>query len=914
MSLLSSRSIRGAIGIGVLAFALLCAPAASGLSIKARAADSPRTKSAYRVAAHPTRRVSRPRGLVRIRGRVRPRAAHRRVVLQMQVRGRWHSLARSRVSRLSTFAFAVRLRRPGRHLLRVVTPRTRHHRAGTSRRIVIAVIARRSARSNGGRLGVRLGRMRVVAPRGAIRKGQMLTVQTAPMPRSAHHVPSLAGGPYRISTSQGEPRTPVRIAFRYNPSRLRHGDKPLVLHRSTSANGWVPVPTNVNTGRHIASATVDSFSSIDVIDDVTDSASVSSPCTAAFPNARSKTIGRTTWYNRQESMRQVLCYRFGLEPSADFPVSAGMICGMLAEVIGHGIAETLGLFTTGACSGAEIASAPGEPTKYISAACSWASALLKSVPAALGCTFTPSAGTALGSLFESKHEFDVAVDITRHGKCIKYSPTHFGSPWLAIDCTPDDPGFSELSLAPAGSGGVKDGGTGSGGGAESGGGSEGTESGGGGTEGSGNHDSTLTGAIAVTAGDHHTCALFSAGSVACWGSGSAGQLGDGLTWGRNPKPCGEWCRATPGLVSGILDAIEITAGRGYTCALHASGYIDCWGGNGFGQLGNGGLTEQALVPSRVAGIGNAIGISAGENHACALLSTGEVNCWGRNDSGQLGDGTSAGPEQCGQYSTPCSVTPVPVSGITSAVAISAGRENVCAVLSTGGVTCWGANEVGQLGDETSDGPEECYPLHYCSTTPVPVAGLDSATAISVRELGACALRSTEGVECWGSNKFGELGSGTVVGPEKCEPNGSNCSTIPTPVSGVGDVLAISGGGDHSCALRSGGGVYCWGSTRSGALGNGSVASSEICELGYCRTVPVPVIGIGDATSLAAGGGYAAGGEHSCAVLTGGKVSCWGQNGSGELGIGSADGPEMCEGVYGSSQACSTIPISVLPVE
>lgn len=446
-------SARVAIVLGVLT--LVCGPtSANATFVGTSAAHASRSKPAYRVVAHVRRQVVRRQGIIRIKGSVQPDAPKQPIVLQIRSRGHWHRLSRGSSSKHSTFSFAVHLRRLGRNVLRVVKPATRRRRAGTSHPVVVTVIIRRTVRSHGGRIRLHLGSVSVVAPRNSIRKGQTMTVQTAPMRSSPQHVASLAGGPYRISTSQGEPRRRVRIAFRYNPALLDHGDQPHVVHRSTRANGWVPLRTNVNSKRHVASATVGSFSLINVVDDSTRDASRSSPCYAAFPEAHSKTIGRTTWYNRQESVRMVLCYRFGLEPGADFPVSAGMVCGMLATVIGHGISENLGLFTTGACSGAEIASDPTEPTKYIGAACSWASALLKSVPAALGCTFAPSAGHWLGGMFESKHELDVAVDIVQHGKCIKYSPTHFGSSWLAVDCAPGDPGFANLPLAPTGSGNV----------------------------------------------------------------------------------------------------------------------------------------------------------------------------------------------------------------------------------------------------------------------------------------------------------------------------------------------------------------------------------------------------------------------------------------------------------------------------
>jgi len=158
----------------------------------------------------------------------------------------------------------------------------------------------------------------------------------------------------------------------------------------------------------------------------------------------------------------VACYHFGLMPSADFPVSASMVCGLVAAGIdtvpgGHA-ADKLSLFASGvdgACSGAELAADPAEPAKYVGIACSWASDLLgdfakpAGVLGSIGCATAPAAGHALGTLFESKHELDVATDVIQHKKCIKYSPTHFGSPWLAVKCAPGDKGFSDLPLAPA---------------------------------------------------------------------------------------------------------------------------------------------------------------------------------------------------------------------------------------------------------------------------------------------------------------------------------------------------------------------------------------------------------------------------------------------------------------------------------
>ncbi len=173
------------------------------------------------------------------------------------------------------------------------------------------------------------------------------------------------------------------------------------------------------------------------------------PCAAAFPHAASKTIGKTTWYNRQRSVEYVVCGSFGLQPSADFPVTADFVCALVSQAIDTR-AERLSLFTDGACSADAVASSPREPATYVGIACSWASDLLEKVArpagviAGLGCTAAPAVGNSLGGVLESKHELDVAADVVGKGKCLKYSPTHFGSSWLAVTCSPADPGFANL--------------------------------------------------------------------------------------------------------------------------------------------------------------------------------------------------------------------------------------------------------------------------------------------------------------------------------------------------------------------------------------------------------------------------------------------------------------------------------------
>lgn len=361
-------------------------------------------------------------------------------------------------------------------------------------------------------------------------------------------------------------------------------------------------------------------------------------------------------------------------------------------------------------------------------------------------------------------------------------------------------------------------------------------------------------ALQVGAGSSHTCAVTDAGTIMCWGDDWFGQLGDGKSGlGVNST--------TPVQVKGLVGAATAVApGYSYTCAITGGGRVQCWGADG-GTLGDPENHQEtgylSTVPVQVSGLTSGVkAITAGAYRACAITSGGGVVCWGSDNRGSLGD-----VEEHKDFE---SQVPVQVAGLTSGVkAIDSGEWHTCAVVASGGVVCWGDNQEGQLGNGTTDlattpvavkglasgvtaiaagatstcalttaGRVKCWGAGVAETSgvagfesslvPVEVPGLTGVKAIAVGWYHACALSADGTVKCWGTSEL--LGAEFATSP-----------IYPlVQAAGVTGATGLSIGDFHTCALVQAGSLKCWGGNVSGELGIGKVSAQEL--------LPVDVIG------------------------------------------------------------------------
>lgn len=447
--------------------------------------------------------------------------------------------------------------------------------------------------------------------------------------------------------------------------------------------------------------------------------------------------------------------------------------------------------------------------------------------------------------------------------------------------------------------------------------------------------------VEVVAGDRHTCAREASGAVSCWGANGSGQLGDASTDDA----------AIPGAVSSTQDVTSLAAGGLHTCFVEAGGGVSCTGSNSAEQLGqanDGGSPVLASdTPMDVSTPGPAVQVTAGATATCVRIVDGTAECWGDNSSGQLGRDTTGGTDheaaavvgptvdtdriavaEAGGYST-CAITPSAdlwcwganqagqlgdgtttdrhtpqkVTSLSQVIDVSVDSQTTCAVTIGGEVHCVGDNSMGQLGDGTGTS----------RATFAPVSGLDGNPIVDV-DVGnthVCALEANGDVWCWGDDTDGQVGNtDTPIDP-----------VWPTPqhVTGVDDVIDVAAGQNHACAVQADATVSCWGSDDYGQLGDGTwgtdehspkavpvsasrtvTADTQTCTAGagnsYCwgdnyrsqlglgssyatdDTVPDPTQN-GTAKVIQLAAGY----SHTCRTHSDGEVMCAGNNAAGQLG-------------------------------
>ncbi|TAK24014.1 MAG: hypothetical protein EPO40_24945 [Myxococcaceae bacterium] len=315
----------------------------------------------------------------------------------------------------------------------------------------------------------------------------------------------------------------------------------------------------------------------------------------------------------------------------------------------------------------------------------------------------------------------------------------------------------------------------------------------------------------IAAGGVHSCARLSDGSARCWGYNRHNEFGDGT----------ELDHVIPVVVPTFAGALEVHSGINRMCALITDGSVRC-------------LNSHLTAPSSTA---RQFVLGGDQNWTCQRLAGGTVQCWGANDHGELGDGT-----------TTAHAMPADVPGLRGVTFLATGGHSTCAVLDDATVRCWGYNAQGQLGDGT----------RIDRTAPVAVLGLTGVVDLAIGGSHSCARLRDGTVQCWGNGSSGQLGDGAPI------------RSVPAMVPGLTNVAQIVSGTQHSCSLMTGGTVRCWGSNSFGVLGDGS---------SMVQRTPVAVSGLSDVSSLASTR------NHVCALRATGDVLCWGHNGEGEIGDG-----------------------------
>jgi alpha-tubulin suppressor-like RCC1 family protein len=402
-------------------------------------------------------------------------------------------------------------------------------------------------------------------------------------------------------------------------------------------------------------------------------------------------------------------------------------------------------------------------------------------------------------------------------------------------------------------------------------------------------DGVAKGNFTIAAGEYHTCAIAYEGEAYCWGENDNGALGDGTTSDTDADG--------PQFVIGGHEWASISAGHDVSCGITTSGDAYCWGENDDGELGDGTTDDSdESGPQLVIGGYEWTMVSVGDEHVCGVTTSGAAYCWGYNDDGQLGNGT---------YGDTLEDGPSLVAGGINWASISAGVGHTCGLSTSGVAYCWGADSedgdpAGQLGNGSVG--------IGSSNVPNAVVGGLSFTALDAGDFHTCGVTVGGDGYCWGEGSSGQVGNG----------DSDFENQTPMLVAGELEWSYIDAGDDHTCGVTTSGAAYCWGNNGDGELGDGDPDNDS-------ANTPQEVIG-GYTFNQVITNGFE-GGNHSCGIAMNYIAYCWGNNGDGQLGDGTTDtsddqGPQQVLGgsiwkflAYGDSGVdpnCGALDLSVCP--
>lgn len=339
--------------------------------------------------------------------------------------------------------------------------------------------------------------------------------------------------------------------------------------------------------------------------------------------------------------------------------------------------------------------------------------------------------------------------------------------------------------------------------------------------------------VGLAAGDLFTCALHASGRVRCWGT---------LPWAQGPASAEPSGPRPPADVPGVSDAADLACSGSGCCVARRDGSAVCWGPNLVDAWSDDEDRPAAFRAVVIDGVTDAVEAAVGDEHACARSATGRVLCWGAGQHGQVGDGRDSTPRR-----------PTSPTGVSGATQLTAFWHTSCAVVTDGRILCWGLNAGGDVGDGTT----------VSRSRPTPVLGV---TAVSLSRTCASSREGT--LLCWGDAAVRQLS----------EELAQQDRQAPVAVPDLTGVRRLAMGDEHTCAIVGDGQLWCWGNSSCGQLGEGRVGVREHAVL---------------VTGLTAVADIAVGDRHTCAIDATARVLCWGDDRFGQVGGRSAQPGREC---------------------